>query len=224
MTIHFVKEIEKLKTRILSLSAYVEESVIMAVKALNNRDGDLAREVLQRDRKVDEAEVDLEEECLKILALHQPVAHDLRFIIAVLKINNDLERIGDLAANIAFRAEKFSTRQKFDIPPDLLEMAERTKEMLTNGLDSLVNLDVAMAEAVCKEDDVVDELQRQIYALAKREIQKTPEKFSMYFKLTEISHQLERIADLATNIAEDVVYMVEGRIMRHLNDWDLADE
>ncbi|HPQ39634.1 MAG TPA: phosphate signaling complex protein PhoU [bacterium] len=215
MTIHFVKEIERLKTRILSLSAYVEESVIMAVKALNNRDGDLAREVLQRDRKVDQAEVDLEEECLKILALHQPVAQDLRFIIAVLKINNDLERIGDLAANIAFRAEKFAQRQRFDIPADLLEMAERTKSMLTNGLDALVNLDVAVAEQVCRDDDIVDELQQKIYDYAKGEIQSNPEKFGTYFKLTEISHQLERIADLATNIAEDVVYMVEGRIMRH---------
>ena len=215
MTIHFIKEIERLKTRILSLSAYVEESVIMAVKSLNNRDADLAREVLHRDRKIDEAEVDLEEECLKILALHQPVAQDLRFIIAVLKINNDLERIGDLAVNIAYRAEKFSQRQHYEVPQDLLVMAEKTKSMLTDGLDALVNLDVETAENVCDQDDEVDELHQKMYLLVKEKIKDNPEAFSNLFKITEISHQLERIADLATNIAEDVIYMVNGRIVRH---------
>ena len=222
MTIHFIKEIERLKTRILSLSAYVEESVIMEVKSPNNRDADLAREVLQRDRKIDEAEVDLEEECLKILALHQPVAQDLRFIIAVLKINNDLERIGDLAVNIAYRAEKFSQRQHYEVPRELLVMAEKTKSMLTNGLDALVNLDVETAERVCDQDDEVDELHQKMYHLVKEKIVKSPEAFSNLFKITEISHQLERIADLATNIAEDVIYMVNGRIIRHASR--LADE
>lgn len=223
MTLHFIKEIERLKSRILSLSAYVEENVILAVRALNNQDGELAREVLQRDKRVDEVEVEIEEECLKILALHQPVAQDLRFIIAVLKINNDLERIGDLAVNIAYRTEKFSRRSNVLIPEGLLKMAEKTKVMLNNGLDALVNLDVEMAESVCRADDEVDELHYEMYGRVKEEISKSPGQFSNLFKIMEISHQLERIADLATNIAEDVVYMVEGRIMRHKSRRDISD-
>ncbi len=215
MTIHFVREIDKIKTRILSLSAYVEESVTMAVKALITRDGNLAREVIQRDFKIDEAEVELEEECLKLLALYQPVAHDLRFIIAILKINNDLERIGDQAVNIAYRAEVFSRREKIEIPDIMLTMAEKTKSMLRLGLDALINLDVKRANDVCKSDDVIDNMHHDIYSLVKNEVTKHPEHFSTLFKFTEISHQLERIADLATNIAEEVIYMVEGQIARH---------
>jgi phosphate transport system protein len=215
MTIHFVREIEKIKTRILALSAYVEESVIMAVKSLIERNGDLAREVIHRDRIIDEAEVELEEECLKLLALYQPVAHDLRFLIAILKINNDLERIGDQAVNIAYRADIFSKRDKINIPPVMLEMAEKTKHMLGSGLDALVNLDVDKANRVCVEDDAVDNMHNQVYQLVKEQITTHPGQFSTLFKFTEISHQLERIADLATNIAEEVIYMVEGRITRH---------
>ncbi|MBN1297731.1 phosphate signaling complex protein PhoU [bacterium] len=217
MTIHFVREIERLKTRILSLSAYVEENVIMAVKALNSRDAELAREVRQRDRKVDEAEVDLEEECLKILALHQPVAQDLRFIIAVLKITNDLERIGDHAVNISYQSESFTQRPQLEIPGMLLDMAEKTKKMLTEGLDALVNLDLTAARRVCLSDDAIDALHHQIYEVAMEEVLKNPALFGTWFKITNISHQLERIADLATNIAEDVMYMVEGRIVRHVS-------
>jgi phosphate transport system protein len=215
MTVHFVREIGKIKTRILSLSAYVEESVIMAVKALISGDGNLAREVIQRDIRIDEAEVELEEECLKLLALYQPVAQDLRFIVAVLKINNDLERIGDQAVNIAYRAEVFSQREGIEIPAVMHTMAEKTKNMLSLGLDALINLDVGKANSVCRADDVVDNMHHDIYTLVKNEVAKKPDHFSTLFKFTEISHQLERIADLATNIAEEVIYMVEGTITRH---------
>ncbi len=215
MTLHFVREIEKIKTRILSLSAYVEESVGMAVKSLSMHDGDLAREVIHRDRIIDEAEVELEEECLKLLALYQPVANDLRFLVAILKINNDLERIGDQAVNIAYRADTFSHYQGMEIPAILMTMADKVKFMLSGGLDALINLDVAQAQLVCISDDVVDKMHRDVYSMVNDEGSKNPAQFSTLFKLTEISHQLERIADLATNIAEEVIYMVEGRITRH---------
>jgi phosphate transport system protein len=215
MTLHFVREIEKLKTRILSLSAYVEESVVMAVKALFDRDGDLAREVIHRDRRIDEAEVELEEECLKLLALYQPVAQDLRFLIAILKINNDLERIGDQAVNIAYRADTFSRSESIEIPSIMQTMSEKTKMMLSMGLDALVHLDVKKANQVCLADDVVDEMHREIYTLVKTEVARNPDQFTTLFKFTEISHQLERIADLATNIAEEIIYMVDGHITRH---------
>lgn len=215
MTLHFVREIEKIKTRILALSAFVEENVVMAVKALSIKDGNLAKEVIMRDRRIDENEVELEEECLKVLALYQPVAQDLRFIIAILKINNDLERIGDQAVNIAYRADAFAQYQGETIPRTIENMAEKAKEMLSNGLEALVNLDVIKAREVCAADDAVDHLHHEIYRMVSEEVGKTPEKFPVLFRFTEISHQLERIGDLATNIAEDVIYMVEGRITRH---------
>ncbi|MBN1880399.1 phosphate signaling complex protein PhoU [bacterium] len=215
MTLHFIREIEKIKTRILSLSAYVEESVVMAVKSLTNRDGDMAREVIHRDRKIDEAEVELEEECLKLLALYQPVAQDLRFLIAILKINNDLERIGDQAVNIAYRADTFAQYQGIEIPETVQIMADNAENMLSDGLDALINLDVKKAQKVCLSDDVVDNMHHEIYSMVSTEVVKHPDQFGILFKFTEISHQLERIADLATNIAEEVIYMVEGRITRH---------
>src|SRR5271154_1827477 len=141
MALHMHREIEKLKTMLLSLGADVEENVYKAVRALDERDGSVAEQVINADGQVDRFEVYLEEECLKILALHQPVAIDLRFVIAVLKINNDLERIGDLAVNIAERAKFLATKDPLDVPFDFLSMAEKTRAMLKRALDALVNMD-----------------------------------------------------------------------------------
>jgi phosphate transport system protein len=218
MAQHLQTEIEKLKKSVLHLGATVEECVRLAVKSVEERDSALAERVIDTDREIDLSEIDLEEDCLKILALHQPVAIDLRFIIAVLKINNDLERIGDLAVNIAERAQFLSTQPTIRVPFELQTLAEKTQHMLRRSLDSLVNLDPVVAREVCRADDEVDRINRDMYGLVKDAIRKYPEQLDILVPHLSISRYLERIADHATNIAEDVIYMVEGVISRHKSD------
>jgi phosphate transport system protein len=160
-------------------------------------------------------EVGVEEDCLKILALHQPVAIDLRFIVAVLKINNDLERIGDLAVNIAERSAFLSKHPPFGFSLGLVEMADRAQDMLKHSLDALINLDSGLAQEVCAADDEIDAMNRQMYLKIQDAIRSNPGKLESLIHLLSVSRHLERIADHATNIAEDVIYMVEGRIARH---------
>jgi phosphate transport system protein len=160
-------------------------------------------------------EVDLEEECLKILALHQPVAIDLRFIIAVLKINNDLERIADLAVNIAERTVGLSGMSRVEIPFDFAGMARRAETMLNMSLDALVQLDTGIAHQVIALDDEVDAMHSANYGLIKAQILARPETLDALIQHLSLSRHLERIADLATNIAEDVIYMIDGVIVRH---------
>lgn len=217
MSLHMHREIEKLKKKILALSAYVEESVQRAVKALEERDARLAGRVIESDDEIDRMEVDLEEDCLKVLALHQPVANDLRFIIAVLKINNDLERIGDLATNIAERASTLAGVDRADIPIDLRAMAEKVQWMLKTSLDALVTENDRLAYQVCTSDDIVDKIHRESFARIEEAMRKSPEKIGTYLQVLSVSRQLERIADHTTNIAEDVIYMLEGKIVRHRN-------
>ena len=159
MTKHFHKELEKIKKRILSLGAMAEDRVRMAIKAIDTRDTVIADKIVDTDYEIDEMEVEIEEECLKILALHQPVAVDLRFIIAVIKINNDLERIADEAVNIA-RGVNYLSRQKqtFYFDFDFSQMVEKTQSMLKNSLDALVNLDTDLAVKVCILDDEIDKI------------------------------------------------------------------
>ncbi len=213
--IHLRKEIELLKKLLLSISGLVEENLWRAVKAFEEKDLALAEEAMGKDGEIDAREVELEEECLKALALHQPVATDLRFIVSVLKINNDLERIGDLAVNIARRARYLATHPDVDAVFDLPGMAAKVQDMLRHSLDSLVNMDADMARAVCAEDDEVDAVHRQTYKLVRDAIRANPEQIDVLTHVLSASNHLERIADLATNIAEDVVYMVEGQIVRH---------
>ena len=215
MSQHFQREIERLKKKILALSAVVEESVRRAIRSVEERDTCLAQRVIKTDVEIDQTEIDVEEECLKILALHQPVAIDLRFIVAVLKINNDLERIGDMAVNIAERAVFLSTQDKLDIPFKLRDMAEKAQSMLRRSLDALVNLDSALALEVCAADDEVDDLFRIMYDHVKDGVAKQPENADSLINILSVSRYLERIADHATNIAEDVIYMVDGEIVRH---------
>lgn len=215
MTRHLQKELVRLKKRILSLGAMVEERVRMAINAIETRDADLADKIISRDYEIDESEVEVEEECLKIMALHQPVAVDLRFLSAVIKINNDLERIGDEAVNIAQRVRITSKRHKLDIPFDYSEMTEKTASMLKMSLDALVNQDLDLAVRVCVLDDEVDDFQNEAYDVIKQAIKDNPERVAYLINLFLISRHLERIADHATNIAEDVIYMIEGEIVRH---------
>lgn len=215
MAQHLQREIDKLKKEILSLGAMVESSVQLAVKSIEERDSDLAERVIFSDNEIDHAEVDLEENCLKVLALHQPVAIDLRFIIAVLKINSDLERIGDLSVNIAERVKFLRDQPRIKIPYDLQGLAEKTSWMLRNSLDSLVKLDTVIARQVCTADDEVDNINREMYDLIKNAIRAHPEHLDALIPYLSVSRYLERIADHATNIAEDVIYMVDGVIARH---------
>lgn len=215
MTRHLIREIEKLKREILALGALVEESVHKAVKAVSERNITLAETILESDDLIDDKEVEIEEECLKILALHQPVAIDLRFIIAVLKINNDLERIADLACNIAGRARSLALTPPVPMPFDFEEMAGQVKTMLKESLDALINLDTKLAEKVCRSDDLVDEANRKMYAAVNESIASDTGHAQNYIMLLSVSRNLERIADHATNIAEDVIYMIEGKIVRH---------
>jgi phosphate transport system protein len=164
---------------------------------------------------IDHLEVEVEEECLKTLALHQPVASDLRLIVAALKINSDLERIGDLAVNIARKAVAFASLGPMEIPFDLAGMWEKTQRMLRDSLDALVNLNPAMATSVCARDNEVDQMKRQIRRTAEEMMQRDPAKVPALLTLLAVSRNLERVADHATNIAEDVIYMAEGRIIRH---------
>jgi phosphate transport system protein len=215
MAVHFQIEIERLKKRLLALSAVVEESVHKAVRALERRDTALARRVIDADVEVDHAEVDVEEECLKLLALHQPVANDLRFLVAVLKINNDLERIADLAVNIAERSLYLATQPRVEVPFDFAGMAALAQSMLTRSLDALVRTDAGLAREVIASDDEVDALNREMYEKVKQGIRRRPADMESLVHLLSVSRHLERIADHATNIAEDVIYMVDGEIVRH---------
>jgi phosphate transport system protein len=214
---HMFREIEKLKKSILLLSAHVERNVHDAVKAIEERDEKLARKVIDSDLEIDTMEVEIEEEALKLLALYQPVANVLRFIISVIKINNDLERIGDLAANISKRAVFLATHERVNIPFDFTAMARKALAMLKKSIDCLMNPDAKLAFAyqVCEEDDTVDDLNRRAFSEIKKAIQNDPANINGFMQLNSVARSIERIADHATNIAEDIIYMLEGEIVRH---------
>ncbi len=216
--IHLEKAINELKRLILHLGTDVEESVRLSVQSLTERKIDQAKQVIDADYDIDQREVFVEEECLKILALHQPVANDLRLIIAILKINNDLERIADLSVNISERAVYLSNKVKVDLPFDLQDMAEKVRSMLKRSLDALVNLDSKLALQVCEDDDAVDDLNREMYRRVEQAIKKDPDNLNSYIQLLSASRYLERMADHATNIAEDVIYLITGEIIRHSSD------
>ncbi|MCB0309628.1 MAG: phosphate signaling complex protein PhoU [Bdellovibrionales bacterium] len=213
---HLAREIENLKRKLLTLGSIVEENLFKATKALVERNEVLATEVVQSDQEIDDLEVEVEEDCLKALALHQPVAIDLRYIVAVLKINNDLERIGDLAVNIGRRARKLTRL----CPPEsiginLTEMANRVRIMLHDSLEAMISLDAEQARSVCAADDAIDQMNRSYHRLVIEQIKQHPEHAEEYILFLNTSRHLERIADHATNIAEDVIYLTEGEIVRH---------
>lgn len=217
-----VREVEKLKKMILSLSAVVEESVEKGVQSVIERRPQLAEQVIETDSRIDQMEVDVEEECLKILALHQPVANDLRYVIAVLKINNDLERVGDIAAHIAERALSLSRHERIEIPFDLTGMADKAQTMLRGALDSLVNLDPNLARGILAGDDEVDEMNREAFNRVEAAIVKRPDLVDPLMQVLSLSRYLERIADYATNIAEDIIYLTSGEIIRHRKEFFMS--
>jgi phosphate transport system protein len=209
------RELDKVKKSILSLGAMAEERIRMSIKAIETWDAALAEEIIRRDYEIDELEVEVEEECLKILALHQPVAIDLRFLIATIKINSELERIGDEAVNIANRVTNISRRRKLDLSFDFSVMAEKAATMLRLSLDALVNLDLDLAFKVLTLDDEVDRMHREIYDRIKEVMSQNPDYVGYLINLYTTSRHLERVGDHSTNIAEEVIYLVEGEIIRH---------
>ena len=215
MTRHIERQIDQLKQKILFVGTLVEEAISKAITALINRDIALAQRVMTSDAEIDRMEVEVEEECLKILALYQPVAADLRFVVSALKINNDLERMGDLAKNIAKRVGQLARGQQIDLPPEIRTMAMQAQEMVKESLDAVVNGDTALARHVREQDDAVDEGRQRIRERVLRGITETPEIAESLMRINSVSKHIERLADMATNIAADVIYMVEGEIVRH---------
>ena len=220
MSVHFQREIGQLKKQALSLSALVEEAVWLAVRAVQERDPALAERVIAGDRAIDEREVQVEEECLKLLALYQPVASDLRFLVSVLKLNSDLERIGDLAVSVAGNAGHLDAAGHPELKALLAQLAARSQSMIHQGLDCLMRQDARLALDVCAADDEVDAMYHAVRGsiqdvLAAGDEPRDVERVEALLRMVHTARSLERMADHATNIAEDVIYMVTGEIPRH---------
>jgi phosphate transport system protein len=212
---HLERDLDHLSKELLTMGAMVEEAINKALRALSHRHQDLAREVAQGDDAINEKENQIEEECLKILALYQPVATDLRFIITALKVNNDLERMGDQAVNLAERAERLASLDPIPPPDSFDRLVSTVQKMVRESLDSLVNMDAGLARHVCQMDDDVDEINANTFTGMQALMQRDPSTIERAVNTISVSRHLERIADLATNIAEDVVFLVEGEIVRH---------
>jgi phosphate transport system protein len=215
MSKHLERDLESLEREILAQSSLVEEMIAKACRALVDRRVDLSSEVFDGERQIDMREVKIEEECLKILALHQPVAVDLRRTATVLKINTELERIADLAVNIAERTSSLAGHMDFEIPDKLERMATLSTDMVHDALDAFVELDVDLARDICRRDEMIDDLNRQVIDELHETMQARPDLVDPALHVFSISRHVERIADCATNIAEDVIYLVEGEIARH---------
>ena len=216
MTIHLIRDLEKLHRNVLSMCSVVESLIVDAVECLITRgQRTAADEVISRDEVVNRADVQIENECLKILALHQPVATDLRRITAVLKITGELERVADLGVNIAERAQGLRNFPDFAVPGDLKEMAHRSLDMLHRSIDSYIELDATAARKVCADDDAVDALNAELISRIREMMQQDPQTVEPALHVFSATRHIERVADHATNISEDVVYMVDGEIIRH---------
>jgi phosphate transport system protein len=217
MSMHLRRAIDQLMEQLISLSALVEDSVKQAVQSLEEGNSQLAHQVIEDDKIIDHKEIDIEEECLKILALHQPVAKDLRFLVAVLKINNDLERIGDLAQNISKHSIRILNKPLIEntFNRSILDIYNKVLVMLKDSLDSIVNLDADTANKILSADNEVDRLHRGFAQEMVEEIKKDPDKIETFIHYLHIARHLERIADHTTNIAEDIIYLTKGEIVRH---------
>ena len=217
---HFHNQLDELKQRLLLMCERAESLVDLAVESLLTRDAGKAEAVVAGDRHVDELEVEIESMAVELLALQQPMARDLRFIIASIKASSDLERVGDHAVNIAQSAQRLIAA-KSDITPDgaIEEMARRARQMLAQAIDAFVRADGGLARAVCLMDDEVDKLNHELFRIVVTHILEDPKMISQALELLLVGRNLERVADLSTNIGEDAVYLAEGKqIKHHLED------
>ena len=216
MAVFLQRQINTLKKMVLNLGAACEDQVRLSIQTVSDRDVELAARVIEGDKKIDLMEIDIEEECLHTLALHQPVAFDLRYVVAVLKMNNDFERIGDHAKSIAQQAQYLAGEGEIiETPFDLNEMGQRVLRMLNHALDAVVNIDVELAREVRVLDDEVDIMHAGMYGRAIELMRDHPHQTEQLVHFINISRQLERIADHACNVAKDVLYITEGEIPRH---------
>jgi phosphate transport system protein len=212
---HFHEELEALKQTLLAMGGLVEDQIRRSLQALVEHDGDQAREVIERDHQVNSLDVEIDEKCVELLALHQPTAKDLRFITTAMKIVTDLERIGDQAVNIAQRVIELNREPQLKPYIDLPRMAEKAQRMVKESLDAFVAADTELARQVCARDEEVDALKEQLFRELLTFMMADPKTISRAIRLILISRFLERVADHATNIAEMVIYMVESKMVRH---------
>lgn len=215
MAKHLQRDLDQLAKDLLTMGALVEDATNKAINALVRRNKVLAQEVATGDGAINDRENQIEESALKILALHQPVAADLRFIITALKVNNDLERIGDHAVSIAERAETLADLEAVPLPDEFHKLVEVVQHMVHDSLNALVERDAQLARSVCMVDDEVDRIHRFMYSAMQSVMREDAKYIEPSINTISVTRHMERIADLATNIAEDVVFMVEGEILRH---------
>lgn len=215
MTKHLERELQRLRSDLVEQFGTVEQMIQLAVRSLMERRSDLADQVIAGDEAVDETDIRIEEECLKLLALHQPVATDMRWLVTVVKTNSDLERMADLACNIAERAKALDLYPLFPVPDEIAEMVAVSTKMVRDALDAFVERDSKKAARVIREDDMVDTLNRVVIEQLHEAMKQSPENIEPAVHCFSASRHLERIADLAENISEDVIYLVEGEIIRH---------
>jgi phosphate transport system protein len=212
---HFHDELSQVKVRLLTMSGEAEAAVQAAVEALLDRDLDKARRVIDGDGVIDAMEIEVEEQCLGLLALQQPMARDLRLLVSAIKISNELERVGDHAVNIAQSAERIIESRPITPEPEIVEMARIAREMLSDALEAFVRGDAVSAREICRRDDKVDALNRSVFRILLTHMMEDPHSIGTAMGLLLVSRNLERIADLATNIGEDVVFLVEGKSIKH---------
>ena len=212
---HFHEELARLKAKLLEMSSLAEDLLAVAVEALHERDVARAQTVIARDRDLDAIEIQIDDMCIQLLALQQPMARDLRLITMAMKISNDLERVGDHAVNIAEAVAHLAGQPIFMELPEIEEMARLAREMLSDALDTFVRADPAGAREVCRRDDRVDQMHDSLFRILLTHMMEDPRRIGPAMSMFLVSRNLERVADLATNIAEDVVFLVEGRNIRH---------
>ncbi len=212
---HIDQELTEVRQDLVQMASLAENAIGLAIKALVSRDAELARQVLTSDNALNAMEIEVDERCLRTMALYQPEARDLRFLAMALKINNDLERMGDQAVNIAERTLELLKEPLLKPLIDIPRMATLAQAMVRDSLDAFVRQDAALARSVCKRDDAVDQLNDQIFRELLTYMLQDPHSITRAVGLILIGRHLERIADHATNVAEDVVYLVEGRTIKH---------
>ena len=212
---HFHDELSHVKVRLLTMSGEAEAALGLAVEALLERDGEKARRVIAGDRVIDSMEVEIEEQCINLLALQQPMARDLRMLTSALKIANDLERVGDHAVNIAQSTERLTQARPITPEPEIIEMARLARDMLSDALEAFIRGDANAGREVCLRDDKVDALHRSVFRILLTHMMEDPHMIGAGMELFLVSRNLERVADLATNIGEDVVFLVEGKSIKH---------
>ncbi len=212
---HFDEELQKVKKNLLEMASLVDESITKALEALKNRDLKMASEVKEIDHRIDRFEIAIEDQCVELIARHQPVGTDLRFLIGVIKMNNDLERMGDHAVNISGSVAFLIEQPRIKPVSNIWSMVVEVKKMLNDSVKSFMNNDAEMAQQVCERDNVVDEMRDETMRILLTYMLEQPDQIGSAIPLLLVAKNLERIADLATNICEDVIYIAQARVIKH---------